>query len=105
MKQGELRNQSPSVETIPAQNVNQIIYRCCTLLLARLINRQVEVFRSAQTIPILLSVWPASKCSRNGGVCLEENGHSRGNACELWGRICSCTDQGYGCDRYAIVPV
>ena len=29
MKHGELRNQLPSVETIPAKNVNQIIYGCC----------------------------------------------------------------------------
>ena len=30
-KHDELMYQSPSVETIPAQNVNQIIYGCCTL--------------------------------------------------------------------------
>ena len=41
MKHCELRIQSPIVETILAQNINQIIYGCCTLqLLARLINRQ-----------------------------------------------------------------
>ena len=30
IKHGKLRNQSPSVETIQAQNVNQIIYGCYT---------------------------------------------------------------------------
>ena len=30
IKRCELRNQSPSVETIPAQNVSQIIYGCCS---------------------------------------------------------------------------
>ena len=29
IKHIELRNLSPSVEMIPAQNVNQIIYGCC----------------------------------------------------------------------------
>ena len=29
MKHGELRKQSPSVEMIPAYDVNQIIYGCC----------------------------------------------------------------------------
>ena len=37
------------------------------LLFARLINRQVKVFRSALSMSILLSVWSASKGSRKGG--------------------------------------
>ena len=30
IKHGELKNQSPSVEKIPSQNVIKIIYGCCT---------------------------------------------------------------------------
>ena len=33
IKLGELRNQSPIMETILAKNVNQIIYGCCTLII------------------------------------------------------------------------
>ena len=29
IKHSELKNQPPSVETIPAPNVNKIIYGCC----------------------------------------------------------------------------
>ena len=55
------------------------------LLLARLINRQVDVLRfwSAQSIAILLSVWSASKGSRKGGGCHEATDHSCGNGCAL----------------------
>ena len=72
---------------------------------ARLINRQVEVLRSAHSIAILLSVWSASKGSQEGGGCYEANEHSCGNGCALSGRFCSCTDQGFDCDRCAVVPV
>ena len=75
------------------------------LLLARLINHQVEVFRSAQSITILLSVWSASKGSQKGGGCHEANDHSRGNGCALSSRFSSCTDQIFGCNLCVIVPV
>ena len=77
------------------------------LLLARLINRQVEVFlrfRSAQSITILLFVWSASKGSRKGGGCHEATDHSCGNGCALSGRFYSCTNRGFGCDRCAVLP-
>ena len=75
------------------------------LLLARLINRQDEVFRSAQSIAILLLVLSASKGSGKGSWCHEATDHSCGNGCALSGRFYSCTDQGFGCDRCAVVPV
>ena len=76
------------------------------LLFARLINRQggVSMFRTAPSIAILLLVWFASKGSRKGGGLLEENDRSCGNGCELSGLFNSCTDQGFGCDRCAVVP-
>ena len=98
-----------------ASRITNPTQSCIMLLLARLINRQVEVSRSAQTISILRSVWSASKCSHKESgihdaidhsfVCLEENEHSRGDGCVLWGRISSLTDQGFGCDRCAVEPV
>ena len=30
--------------------------------------------------------------------------HSSGNGCALWGRFSSCTGQGLGCSRCAVVP-
>ena len=65
----------------------------------------VSRFRSAQSIAILLSVWSASNGSRKGGWCHEGNHRSCGNGCALSGRFYSCTDQGFGCDRCAVVPV
>ena len=65
----------------------------------------VSQFRSALSITILLSVWSASKGSRKGGGCHEANDNSRGKGCALSGRFCSCTDQGFGCDRCTVVPV
>ena len=62
-------------------------------------------FRSAQSITILLSVWSASKGSRKGGGCHEATDHSCGNDCALSSRFYSCTDQGFGCDRCAVVPI
>ena len=75
------------------------------LLLVRLINHQVEVFRSAQSITILLLVWSALKGSQKGGGCHEANYHRCGNGYMLSGRFNSCTDQGSGCDRCTVVPV
>ena len=65
-------------------------------------NRQVEVFRSAWSITILLSVWSASKGSQEGGGCHEANDHSCGNDCAL--SILFITDHGFGCDQCAVVP-
>ena len=59
---------------------------------------------SAQSITILLSVWSASKGSRKGGGCHEANDRSCGNYCALSGLFHSCTDQGFGCERCAVVP-
>ena len=53
MKHGELRNQSPSVETNLAQNSNQIIYECCTLLLARLIIAKMWCMTSRECLEVL----------------------------------------------------
>ena len=53
------------------------------MLLARLINCQVEVFRSAQSITILLSVWSALKGRQKGGGCYEVNDRICGNGCVL----------------------
>ena len=53
------------------------------LLLARLINRQVEVFRSALSMAILQSVLSASKGIRKGGGCHEATDHSYCNGCAL----------------------
>ena len=53
---------------------------------------------------MLLSVWSASKVSQKGGGCNEVTDDSCGNGCMLSGRFCSCTDQGFGCDRCAVVP-
>ena len=64
----------------------------------------VSRFRSVQSIKILLSVWSASKGSQKGGGCHEAIGHSCGNRCVLSGLFSSCTDQGVGCDRCAVVP-
>ena len=58
----------------------------------------------AQTIAIPLSVCSASKGSRVGGGRHEANDQSRGNWCgQLSGRFCLCTDQGFGCDRCAVL--
>ena len=65
----------------------------------------VSRFRSAQRIAILLSVWSASKGSQKGGGCHEATDHSCGNGCTLSGLFYSCNDQGFGCDRCAVVPV
>ena len=65
----------------------------------------VSRFRSAKSMPILLSVWSASKGRRKGGGCHEANDHSRGNGCAQSGRFCSCTDHGFVCDRCEVVPV
>ena len=65
----------------------------------------VSRFRSAQSITILLSVWSASKGSQKGGGCHEATDHSCGNGCALLGLFYSCTDQGFGCDRCAVVSV
>ena len=54
---------------------------------------------------ILLSVWSALNGSQKGGGCHEANDHGRGNGCALSGRFYSCTDQGFGCERCAVVPV
>ena len=65
----------------------------------------VSRFLTALYITIPLSVWSASKSSRKGGGCHEANDHSCGNGCALSGRLSSCTDHGFGCDRCAVVPV
>ena len=65
----------------------------------------VSRFRSAQSIAILLSVWSTSKASQKGGGYHEATDHSCGNGYTLSGRLYSCTDQGFGCDRSAVVPV
>ena len=65
----------------------------------------VSLFRTAQSITILLLVWSASKGSRKGGGCHEANYRSSGNGCALSGLFYSCTDQGFGCDWCAVVPV
>ena len=64
----------------------------------------VSLFRTAPSITILLLVWSASKGSRKGGGCHEANDHSCGNGCALTGLFYSCTEQGFGCDRCAVVP-
>ena len=61
-------------------------------------------FRSAPSIKNLMSVWSASKGSQRGGGCHEATDHGCGNGFALSGRFYSCTDQGYGCDRWAAVP-
>ena len=61
-------------------------------------------FPSAQSIAILLLVWSVLKVSQKGGGCHEATDHSCGNGCTLSGRFYSCTDQGFGCDRCAVVP-
>ena len=66
------------------------------LLLAHLINRPVEVFRSARSIVILLSVWLASKGSQKGGGCHEATDRGHGNGCALSGRFTSCTTTNNG---------
>ena len=48
--------------------------------------------------------WSASKGSRKGGGCHEANDRRCGNGCALSGLFYSCTDQGFGCDRCAVVP-
>ena len=74
------------------------------VVVTRLINRQVEVFRGFGRRS-LLSVWSSLKDSRKGGGCHEANDHSCGNGCALSGRFSSCTHQGFVCDRCAVVPV
>ena len=64
----------------------------------------VSRFGTAQSITILLSVWSASKGSRKGNGCHEANDRSCGNGCALTGLLNSCTEQGFGCDRCAVVP-
>ena len=54
---------------------------------------------------ILLSVWSALKGSQKGGGCHEATDHSCDYGCTLSVRHSSCTDQGFGCDRCAVVPV
>ena len=54
---------------------------------------------------ILLSVWSVLKGSQKGGGCHEANYHSCGNGYALSGQFSSCTDQVFGCDRCAVVPV
>ena len=61
--------------------------------------------RTAQSITIQLSVWSASMCSLKGRGCHEATDHSCGNGCALSGLFYSCTDQGFGSDRCAVVPV
>ena len=63
----------------------------------------VSLFRSAQSIMILLSLWSASKGSQKCGGCHEANDNSHGNGCALSGRFCSCTDLGFGSDRCAVL--
>ena len=65
----------------------------------------VSRFRSTQSITIVLSGWSALKGSRKGGGCHESNDHNCGNGCALSGRFSSCTDQGFGSDWCAVVPV
>ena len=43
--------------------------------------------------------------SRKGGGCHEANDRSCGNCCALLGLFYPCTEQGYGCDRCAVVSV
>ena len=65
----------------------------------------ISLFRTALSIAILLSVWSHSKGSQKGGGCHEANDHSCGNGCALSGLFYSCTDQGFVCDRCAVVPL
>ena len=61
----------------------------------------VSRLRSAQSITILL----LRRAVVEGGGCHEANNHIRGNGCSLSGRLSSCTDQGFGYNRCAVVPV
>ena len=63
----------------------------------------VSRFRSTLSMTILLFMWSALKGSKKCGGCHEANDHSHGNGCTLLGRFCLCTDQGFGCDRCAVV--
>ena len=65
----------------------------------------VSRLRSAQSITFLWPVWSDTKGSPIGGGCHEANDLSCGNGCALSGLFYSCTDQGFDCDRCAIVPV
>ena len=65
----------------------------------------VSRFRSTQSMTIPLSVWSASKGNRKGGGCHEAIYRSCGNGCALSRLFYSCTDQGFGFDRCAVVPV
>ena len=62
VKHGELRNQSPSVETIPAQNVNEIIYGCCMSIV--MVNKTgsctLDVLKTISSSNV---VWVPSFCS------------------------------------------
>ena len=64
----------------------------------------VSLFRPAPSITIQLLLWSASKGSRKGGGSHEANDRSCGNGCALSVLFHSCTDQGFGCDRCAVVP-
>ena len=64
IKHGELRNQSTGVETIPAQNVNQIIYGYCMSIVV--VNKTgsctLDVFKTISSsnvvwVPIFCSVF------------------------------------------------
>ena len=62
IKHGELRNQLPSVETIPTLNVNQIIYGCGMLIVV--VNKTgsctLDVLKTISSSNV---VWVPSFCS------------------------------------------
>ena len=64
----------------------------------------VSLFPTVLSITILMLVWSALKGSQNGGGCHEATDHSCGNGCALSCLFHSCTDQGFDCDRCAVVP-
>ena len=90
-------------------NVPDTKYWSCTLVVVSSSHQSpssgVRRFWSEQSITILLSVLSALKGSLKGGGRHKANDHSRGNGCTLSGRFSSCTDQGFGCDRCAVVSV
>ena len=62
IKHGELINQSPSVETIPASNVNRINYGCCMSIVV--VNKTGNCMLYAlKTISSSNVVWVPSFCS------------------------------------------